>query len=241
MAARFASLRTKPTLRLAFKGLIFALLVLFVYEYPGSILAAVVFVAAAVILYLKPRLNFFKFAASFVVLILAPFILPPLFVGPVVTAASLGALFVLVTGVKNLILLRRDKWYAIAHAVILAIPGAAILSAEPSFFAEVGVFILFFLLFREFYRVMSTLQGPRLALVSALQSFVALQLLGVLYLLPIGFGASTMLFALALTIFSDIFLHHISGHLSRRLILRDSTIFIFVVFVILASANWGLA
>lgn len=240
MAVKFASLRTKPTLKLAFKGLLFALLVLFVYEYPGSVFAQIVFVIAASVLYLKPRLNSLKFGASFIALILAPFILPPLPIGSVATAFGLGMLFVLIAGVKSLILLRRDRWYFIAHIVILAICGAALLAAGPSFFAKAGAFILFLLLFREFYRAMSTLQGPRLALVSALESFMAVELLGVFYLLPIGFIASSLIFAVALAIFSDIFLHHVSGHLSRRLILRDSTILMLATLVVMALSSWSL-
>ena len=240
MAAKFASLRTKPTLKLAFKGLLFSLLVLFVYDYPGSVLAALIFLAAAFILYTRPRFNSLKFSASFIALALAPFILPPLPFSNIITAIILGAVFVILVGVKNLILLRREKWYFVAHILLLTMYGAAILYAGPSFVIAGAAFVLFFLLFREFYSRMSTLQGPRLALSSALESLIATELIAILYVLPIGFIASSIIFTLILSVLSDIFIHHLNGHLSRRLILRNSTILIFAILLVSAFSGWSL-
>jgi len=241
MAVRFASLRTKPTLKLAFKGLLFALLVLFADEYPGSPFAILIFIVAALFLYFRPRLNSLKFAASFIALAMAPFVLPPLQIGEIAAAIVLGAMFVLLLGVKNLVLVRRERWYAIVHTLILAIYGAALFSNPLRFFTEAGAFILFFLLFREFYRTMSALQGSRLALSSALQGLIAVELLIVLSLLPVGFVAETLIFTITLVIFSDIFLHHLGGRLSRKLVLRDSTILILSALIIMAFSGWGLA
>jgi hypothetical protein len=241
MVVKFASLRIKPTLKLAFKGLLFAFLVLFVDEYHRSPFAILVFIAATSFLYFRPRLNSLKFAASFIALTAAPFILPPLPIGKIATAIALGVTFMLFLGIKNLVLVLRDKWYAIVHTLILVIYSAALFSSSLRFFTEAGAFVLFFLLFREFYYTMSILRGPRLVLSSALQSLVAIELLWVLRLLPIGFIASSAIFTLTLFIFFDVFLHHLSGHLSRKLILRDGTILILSTLVIMASSGWSLA
>ncbi len=241
MVAKFASLRTKPTLKSLFKGILFTLLVLFLYEYQVGFWTAFIFVSGAVVLYSSPRLNSFKYAVSFLAITLAPFVLPPLPVGPVVEATILGFVFMALLGVKNLVFLRRDRWYLLIHVSILFIYGSALFYNPPSFFNESAAFILFLLLFREFYRTMTTLQGGRLALSFALQSLVAIELIQVLYLLPIGFISEAALFVLILTAFSDIFLHHLNGKLSRRLILRDATALALLSLIVMSLSGWSLA
>jgi hypothetical protein len=215
--------------------------VLFLNEYAGSALTVITFVAAGLILYGFPRLNALKFGASFLGLLITPFILPPMLIGSTVTAFVLGGLFMILLGIKNLVFLRRSAWYAALHFSLLAVFGLSLSAAGPSFWGEAPMFLFLFLLFREFYRTMSTLTAGRLALSAAIQALAALELILILTILPIGFISAFAIFVIIMAVFSDVFLHHLNGRLSRRLILRDATFLIISSLVVMAASGWGLA
>jgi hypothetical protein len=241
MVARFTSLLTRPILRSAFSGFVFAFLSLFLLEYGGGTWATLLFLAAAIFLYVRPSLNAVRFGASFVALAVLPFVLPSWPVDRIVIAAVLGAIFTALLGVKNLVFLRRREWYAFVHLSLVFLWGTALLSAGRSIPWGVGAFLLFFFLVREFYRTMSALEGNRLMLTAALGSLLAVELLGVLALLPIGFIASAAIFTLIVYVLSDTFLHHLNGRLSRRLVLWNATFLVLSSLLVMAASYWSLS
>ncbi len=240
MAARFISLRTNPTLRLAFRGLVFGLLALFLMSNRGSFWASFFFLAVAVFMYLWPSLRSITFSASFVALVMLPFLLPPLPTSSFIVATLMGVCFAVLSGVKNLELIGRKEWYTFLHFAIIASYGGIVIYNNFSAPGEIFGFVLFLALFHEFYKKMSPLRGGRLSLISGIMSLLSIELLSVLVMLPIGFIAGTALFTIILYALFNTYSSQLSGQLSRVIVLRNVTLLTLSSLLVMAFSSWTL-
>ncbi|MCL4405375.1 hypothetical protein M1295_02315 [Patescibacteria group bacterium] len=240
MGAKFISLRTSPISRLTFRGLVYGLLVLLLAFNPGSFWAGLAFIAVALTMYLQPTLRSITFGASFIALILLPFLLPPLPLDRFLIAGLMGLAFAILWGVKNLELIERKGWYTFMHLLLLASYGAIIIASDLSILSEIIGFILLFALFREFYNKVSVLRGNRLLLVSGVMSLLSLELLAVLTLLPIGFVAGAVIFALFSCAAINTYLNQLDGRFSTKLLLRNVTLLTLSSLLVMAFSSWTL-
>lgn len=241
MGARFISARTSPTLKLASRGLIFGLAALLLISNPGNLWLALVFIAAALIMYFKPALRTTNFMASFIALLLVPFLLPPLpSVSPLIIATLMGICFAVLYGVKNLEVIGRKGWYTFLHFSLLAAYGAIIIYNNFSLLSGLFGFLLFIAIFHEFYNKMSPLRGDRLLLTAGIMSLLSVELLGALTLLPIGFISGAAIFVLILYTLFNTYSNQLNGQFSRNLLLRNITLLTLSSLLVMTLSTWTL-
>jgi hypothetical protein len=240
MAARFISLRTSPILKLVSRGLIFGLSAFLLISDQGKFWLSLAFIAVAVIMYFRPALRSLTFSASFIALVLLPFLLPPLPISPFIIAGLMGMSFTVLSGVKNLELIDRKGWYTFVHFSILASYGAIVIYNNFSLLSEIFGFMLFLFLFHEFYRKMGPLRGDRLLLAAGIMSLLSLELLGVLVLLPIGFVAGAALFTLIVYALFNTYSNQLNGRFSAVLLLRNVTLLTLSSLLVMVLSSWTL-
>ena len=232
-------------LTLAFKALIFSGLLYFSSAVSRWFL--VIFLSAAFYFYFRSFLNSRRFLASFLVVIVVA-VSSLSFIPHFSFLISLfsGFLFFLILGVKDLIFIHRQPLYYFLNGLLL-------LAVFICFFAIWGVvnplifalkyltaFSTVFLLLKEFLTVsVAGSIGPQKRnLMAGGLSFGLVQLLWAISLLPFSFLNSASLALLAILILEDFAVHHLSGTMSRRIILRNATLFLILSLVIFAATRW---
>src|SRR3989338_2521712 len=137
MGARLKSASINQTLRLALKVLIASTLLYWLRSGGFSFWVALVFILAFGVFYLRPMLNNGKFIPSSLALLSIPFFSPVLASGgEFLFITSWGVSFFILLGVKNLVLIQRQKAYRIVHFGIIA-------ALEAFMFIEIAWIILF--------------------------------------------------------------------------------------------------
>lgn len=208
---------------------------------------AILFVLSAFYFYLKPRLNAGQFFSSFLVLLIASLFFINL---PLITHYSLlislffGFLFFILLGIKNLIFLNRQNFYQFLNGLLFLSIFILFFDANKSEifivkYLMVGLAV--FLLSKEILKF-----GPRefigleksLNLIPAVFTFLTLQVLWAIALLPIGFLNSASLALLVILVLQDFSLHHFSGTISRQITLRNITLFLVFSLFIFAASKW---
>lgn len=224
---------------------------------PSDWRLVLIFLAAASYFYFQRAFNGRRFLSSFLVLTAISF----LAVSHIRTGASSlklvllsifsGILFFLLLGIKNLILLHRQSLYYFLNGfLMLMILGLFFDTFASSFFVirYLALGLAIFLLFREFlvFNFDDSLDLPnfpalaRKNFISSIFSFLALQLLWGIALLPIGWLNSASLGLLFVLILEDFMIHNWNGTMTRHIILRNLTILIFLGLVIFGTSKWTL-
>ena len=185
-------------------------------------------------IYLWPPFNNRKFLVSAFGLFALPILLPPAGAGLTwVILIIWTSAFVLLIGVKNLILLRRHGSYEAVHLLLVFGAGILYFLGVLPLISQIILFIIFFLLFREFYFVLAPHYPQRLALVGVAEALILTQIAWLLSFLSINFLAAASLLALASFTLHDLMLHHFQGTLSRQILLRTTTLFVILSLALL--------
>lgn len=235
MAARLELKGRRPALGLLLKAALAALGVYFLRETSSSIAALLLFSLVFLVIYLRPPLNNRKFLVSALSLLTLPVLLPP--VAGILEWLLLilwGIVFFLLLGVKNLIFLRRQGNYEIVHILLVFGLGVLYLLDLLPLIPQIIFFLALFLLVREFYSVLAPPYPQRLVLAAVVEALLLVEIAWILSFLPINFLAGAALLALVAFIFHDLILHHFQGTLSRRIILRNVTLFT-ILSILLAT------
>lgn len=227
MAVRSGLRERRPALGLLLRASIGGLAVYLLRENSSSPAALLIFFIIFWIIYLRPSFNNRKFLASALSLSVLPILLPG---GEAALEWLLAVLWTfslfLLLGVKNLILLRRHGSYETVHLLIIFGLGILYLLNFLPLVPQIIIFLVFFLLFREFYFVLAPPYPQRLTLAAAALAFVLTEIAWILSFLPVNFLAGAAFLALTTFLFHDLILHHFQGALSRQIILRNTTLFI---------------
>lgn len=227
-----------PILKAAFLGIILVVAA-------ESRFAAVAFILFAIVFYFRHFFNIRRFFYSFAVLSAISLIAVKLFGGwSTGIGAVSGILFFVLFGVKDLAFVkRREIYYFFNCFLFLAVFGLFFGADKSHFFilkylaASAAVFLLSAELL-DF--MLPALVGVKKNLVIGVFALSAVQFLWAVAFLPIGFANSAALMAVIVLFLEDFIVHHFSGTLNRRLILRNATAFLILILAIFAASEWTI-
>ncbi len=225
-----------PVLGLLFRVLLPTLGVYFLREYSSSFFALLFFLFSFWFVYLKPPLNNRKFLVSSLGLVALPILLPLGGRGLEWLFLILWALALfLLLGVNTLVLLRWQSSYEAVHLILIFGFSLLYLLGLLPLVSQIILFLVFFLLFREFYLVSAPSYPQRLTLAASLMAFVLVEVAWILSFSSINFLAGAAFLALTVYLFHDLILHHFQGTLSRQIILRNVTLFVALSLILLLA------
>lgn len=228
---------------LALKAAIFSALLLLAIS---NWLFAVVFILVSFYLYFRPSLNGSQFILSFLVLLATSLlVIKSSFIvyGSLFIVVFFGFLFFLLLGIKNLIFVNRQPFYYLFNGLLLLVVFISFFWAGNShlfFIKYLSVFFAIAFLFREFltFSINGFSNSTKKNLIVYGTTFLILQLLWAITLLPISFLNEASLALLIVLILQDFITHHFSGTMSRQIVLRNVTIFLILNLVIFGASKW---
>ncbi len=233
MAVKLESLARNPVLGLLLKTLIGALGVYFLRENGSSASTLLIFLVIFWTVYLRPPFNNRRFLVSAISLASLPILLPPVGAGlELILLFVWAGTFFLLLGVKNLILLRRQRSYELAHLFLVFGSGALYFLGFIPLVPQIVLFVVFFLLFREFYFVLAPHYPQRLALAAAVESLLLIQIAWILSFTSLNFLTASSLLVLTTFTLHDLMLHHFQGTVSRQIILRNVALFMVLSIIL---------
>ncbi len=257
MAERLKLLGKNPRLILLFKAAIFAAALFWLSGAPGrGYLPAVLFLALALFLYLKPLWNSGTLLRSLAVLIFL--ILMTLAADRVLTSAAavsdalrafinflpiLGALiFYIILGLKEYVLVQRRFWHFLVFSLLFYQTLFFYFLFEKSFG---GFYVLLpvvsgFVLLSEFLGQESKAGRSGVLSVSALFGLFIMEGIFIARLLPFGFLNAANITALGGLFFAELALNFYNGLLGWRIFISRSIVFIILALAILLSSAWSL-
>lgn len=236
MATKLRLVLQNPKLQLAFKALIFGTSLILVEANGFRALPIAIFSLVTFLLYTRPLFRTLDFLLPFLIL------LPTSLLVSEFTARSgyfpfaviyFSTLFILLLGTKDLIFIRREIWQKFLNLALIY-PVFLIFF----FHNQSGYSIKFFLVFLAVFFLLKYLLKNRLMV--WLLSFVTLEGIWAIGLLPIGFISASNLTLLFYFILTDLVLAYNENKLSRKKILIRVTVFITLFILIFAFSRWSL-
>lgn len=223
MARELKSASKNQPLRLTLRAVV-ASIAFFWVRSTGGAVPIFIYVVLLLVFYIRPLLHAGRFLPSMVTLGALPFVIPKAVgVEEWTIGIGWGILYVLLLGVKNLVILHRKETHYFVHLALVAIAGA-LLFRNFHFTLQIWLFVLFVFLFREFYLVQTSGGGnrERLALLAGVGAFLSVEIAWIISFLPINFFASAILLTLSVFAFHDTALHQLNETLSREIVLRNA-------------------
>jgi len=206
-----------------------------------------VFLAAAFYFYLRPFLNVGQFIYSFLILLAVSFLVVLSIQSQWLLAVSLffGCLFFLLLGIKNLIFIRRQPAYILFNGFLFLTVAILFFRSDvsPLFFIKYpALFLACFLLLKEFlfFSAPEPANSRKRNLIIGGAAFLILQLFWAIALLPLSFLNAASLVLLALLILEDFIVRHLTGMMSRQIVLRNITVFLVLTLLIFGASQWSL-
>lgn len=229
---------------LTLKTLIFSGFLYLSIVYSQLFLAA--FLAAAFYFYFKPAFNSNQFFYSFLALLVVSLISVS---SPILdtqySILVLGLLFFLLLGVKNLLFTsRRTICYCFHIFLILTILIFFFDSDKFSwfFFKYILLFFAVSALLRDFFAFF--LPGPsnkrKENIIALSWAFLAVQFIWLVGFLPFNYWAAAFFVLLVILLLEDFTIHHFSGTITRRIVLRNATAFLILGLAVFAATNWSI-
>lgn len=229
------------------KAFIFAgLLVWQISAKPAGFFPILLFLSVSFYFYWRPVFSSSQFFGSFLILLIVSFLAVKflwLDIAGIASILGLAALFYMLLGIKNLIFVNRSALYYLLISILLFLAFFFFFMADKSQFFLIkylSVGLAAFFLSREFLFFFVQDFSKRRALITAGFSFLTIQSLWAISLLPIGFLNSAALALFAALILLDFTVNHFNGVLTRRIILRNATSWIVLSVIIFAASKWGL-
>ncbi len=220
------------------------------------------FLISAFFFYFQSLLNARQFLASFLTLITIAILTMSLRSGAEAISITnyqlpitvfFGFLFFLLLGIKNLIFIKREPLYYFLNGLLLLTVFICFFSfnnfKQPFQFLAVSLaaFSAIFFIFKEFLFV--SLRGEAETILAPIGSriknlmasgaaFLSLQFLWVIGFLPFSVINAASLALLIALILEDLIIHHLSGNLNKRIILRNITMFLILAMIIFGASEW---
>lgn len=237
----------KQPLLLAVRALLFStsLWLLADREFSGFQLIAFIIIGA--VLYFIPVFQTLLVFPSFLTLMIIGPIAMSVFGSqvayPSLLAGFFGLLFYIILGIKQVVFLNRLKLHHTLHLglfyfmsiLFFAAPGEDLFVIRSLSFAALS-----YLLLREFFLIRGFTRNSRLRLMSALGSFVIVEGVWVLGLLPIGFINAAGALLVLLFIIEELLTFAHEGRLNKRLVLQELTVFVLLLITIFSFSTWSL-
>lgn len=240
MPRKLKSALRNPVLQLAFKAAVFAGLL---YLAPSHWLLLIVFLSTASYFYFSLWQNSRRFLVSFLALLilsLTAFRYVDVSLYRYVVSGFFGILFFFLLGVKNLVFVRRQHIYSAVNNFLFLIVFLNFFFSQQLFFLKyVLVFLALLLIFREFLIFEDFSRGASGILFASSFAFLTIQFLWAASLLPLGFLNASALILAAVLVFKDLIISHLSGQLNRSAILKNLTVFIIFILIILGATVWS--
>lgn len=234
-------------LRLILKSLIFAGLLFWVKASQFGIWQILLFTAVGFALYFRNHSqnnweNIYSFLVLFLVSMLGlaslghiQFILPAII--------FFSALFYLILGIKEFYFIRRSRFNSIKNILLIfSVFIVYFMANKFAFFylKYLAVFLVIFLLIREWLFWLEPNFPKRYNLVSFVSAFVVLQCLWAVSLLPLGFLNSASLMTVLIYVLSNTCTDYFKGTLDRNKIVKNFIILIISVALIFFFTNWSV-
>ncbi len=200
------------------------------------------FFAISLYFYLVPFFQPSKLLIPYILTLAAAFIVPQGFW----LAVFLGALFFLLLGIKNLVLINRFDNHQLMVFLILFLIFFGFFQHFENWQkwiispVSLCVGLSFFFLFGELADYVKKNDRKMKIFTSAVGAFLLWQVSMAVLFLPLNYFYQTALLFLLSVILTDILLEYLAGKINKRKILWDFSIFFVVAVIMLASANWGL-
>ena len=247
MVEKLKSVLKIAQLRLILKALIFGGLLLWVRVSEFTFWPVLVFVLFNFVLYFRNQTkNISENFWSFVVLVAASLYGVSLLTHPeflLLSVIFFSFLFYVSLGIKEFILTNRYEWNYLKNLfLIYSIFLSYFLSDKYNFFTLkfMAVFICLFLVVREWLSWLYANFPKRYNLVAITFSFLTLQFLWAISLLPLGFINSATLIMVIFYLGLDFLFGHFRGLVNRKFIIKNSIIFILSIFIIFFFTNWKI-
>jgi len=149
--------------------------------------------------------------------------------------------FFLLIGISHFFFKDRFVVYGVFNtAVLLASFVVFFILFEKSLFWIFPFFIIVLLLFRESLYFFDVQFKRRIGVTSAVVAFLTSELLLVTKFMPLGILNGSIFLALFFLLLRDSLIAHFHGNLTKKLLLRQVTIFVFLTLIIFAISKWSL-
>jgi hypothetical protein len=232
---------------LLLKAVVFAGLLFWVKISDFSAISVFLFLLINTVLYLRGRAHsIVETVRSFIILLFVSlfgvnmlnhfqFLIP--------TILFFSFIFYLILGIKELVFEQRPKWnYAKNILLTYSIFLTYFLSNRYDWFfgKYLLVFFFAFLLIGEWLSWLEKSFIKRRRVIALVFSFLILQFLWAVSLLPLGFINSATLMTVFVYIMLDFSKHHFRGTINKELILKHSVVLLFSVIVVFLFTNWRI-
>lgn len=153
-----------------------------------------------------------------------------------------SVLFYLILGIKELIFVHRQQWYAVKNILLFYSLFLFFFLWDKSsyfFIKYLSFFVLTFFLLREWLFWSEQNFPKRQLLASFVLAFVVVEILWSTAILPIGFISSANIMILITYLLVDSNLRHFQGTLNKKVILRNLGIFALAIIFVLITSKWN--
>lgn len=231
MAVKSGLASINPSLRLAFRAGLVALLFFWVRSSHFSFGAVLLFTLIFALFYFRPLFNAGRFSISALFLYLLTFLVPSWSTLEIYLTLAWGGVFFALIGAKNFILLKRQGAYELVHlSLVFGTSALFFVGTIP----QAVLFAALFFLFREFYFNVSGVYQSRLVLAAALLALLLTEVGWLLSFIPLMPLVAASLITLSVFLLHDTLIHHLKEAMTRELVLRNITIFVLMALVIVA-------
>jgi hypothetical protein len=245
MEERLKSVLKISQLRLILKSFIFAGFLFWVKMSGFGILPILLFLGLSIFLYFRTHQHNNSENISSFFILLAVSLAGISFLRHVqfllIAIAFFSFLFYLILGIKDLLFSRRYEWNFIKNLLLIySIFIVYFLTDKYNFFAlkYSAIFIAIFLIIQEWFFWLEIKFPKRYRLSALVFSFLILQLLWAVSILPLGFINSATIMTIFVYLMFDFCVNHFKGSINKKLVVRNSIILILSLFIIFLSTNW---
>lgn len=230
MVTKLKSVLTNPISRLLFKAALVG------FTFLWSPIAAALF---SLWFYFRPLFYAFNYLSLFIIWLAMLFWLPVNWM----TAVFLSFLFFILIGLKDLLLIEKSRWrLVLSFSLFYLVFINFFLLDKSSFFTLkwlVSLLLILFLFNYIFKLFLPELIG-KLGIISLIATLIIGEFFWVISWLPLGFLNAANLMALLTFLVSDLIIHYYRRSLGKRLLIKDSILFIVLFLFILLTSQWTI-
>lgn len=204
MVAKLKSASKNQTLKLAVKSILFSIIVFWLRGAGFGFWPVTVFVIALLVSYAKPAINIGRFLIFGFAIVFLILLMPELHGAEFYLAAWSGLLYYLFFGIKNLIFLKKQMWHHYALFLILSGLNTFFFMNGAGILFQAAVFIISFLLYREYYALYTLIDSNKINLISIMQSFILVEFLWIVSLFSINILTAVIFAAVSVFLIKDV-------------------------------------
>ncbi|MEK7482118.1 MAG: hypothetical protein AAB607_02115, partial [Patescibacteria group bacterium] len=151
-----------------------------------------------------------------------------------------GALFFILLAIKNLFFINRENYYHFLNNFLFFAVFLIFFQIDKTRFFWLWYLVLFFAVFALFKEplVQRNYFPSKIDLLAACLAMVIIQYAWALSLLPIGFLNSLVLMTTGALILKDLLANYLNGLLSRRIVLKNITLFAIFSLIVFIASTW---